>query len=148
MSIQENIKIDDEGLAAWNTHDIERFVALCAEDIVWHDVANPEPYRGKEGVRQFMQAWMTAFPNLSAHLKSRVVSEDTVADEIEFSGTNSGPLQMAPGMPAIPATGKTVSNGKGTYFVHVRDGKIVEFNSYPDVAGMMMELGLMPGPKA
>jgi predicted ester cyclase len=111
-------------------------------------VANPEPYRGKEGVRQFMQAWMTAFPNLSAHLKSRVVSEDTVADEIEFSGTNSGPLQMAPGMPAIPATGKTVSNGKGTYFVHVRDGKIVEFNSYPDVAGMMMELGLMPGPKA
>jgi hypothetical protein len=34
MSIQENIKIDDEGLAAWNTHDIERFVALCAEDIV------------------------------------------------------------------------------------------------------------------
>ncbi len=35
-------------------------------------------------------------------------------------------------------------NGRGTYFVRVRDGKVVEFNSYPDLAGMMMQLGLMP----
>ncbi len=144
MSTQEIIKIDDEGLAAWNDHDVERFVALCANDIIWHDVANPEPYRGKEGARQFMKAWMTAFPNLSARRKNRVVGEDVVAVELEFSGTNSGPMQMAPGAPAIPATGKKVSNAKGVYFVRVRGGKIVEFNSYPDVAGMMMQLGLIP----
>ena len=146
MSTQEIIKIDDEGLAAWNAHDVEKFVALCADDIVWHDVANPEPYRGKEGARQFMRAWMTAFPDLSAHSKNRVVSEDAVAVELEFSGTNSGPMQMAPGAPAIPATGKKVSNAKGVYFARIRGGKIVEFNSYPDVAGMMMQLGMMPGP--
>jgi hypothetical protein len=28
-------------------------------------------------------------------------------------------------------------NGRGTYFVRVRGGKVVEFNSYPDLAGMI-----------
>jgi predicted ester cyclase len=68
-----------------------------------------------------------------------------VAAEIEFVGTNSGPLQLAPGAPPIPATGKKV-NGKGTYFVRFKDGKAVEVHSYPDAAGMMMQLGLMPMP--
>jgi predicted ester cyclase len=43
----------------------------------------------------------------------------------------------------IPPTGKTVI-GKGTYFARVKNGKVIEFNSYPDIAGMMMQLGFMP----
>jgi predicted ester cyclase len=69
-----------------------------------------------------------------------------VAAEIDFAGTNTGDLQMAPGA-TIPATGRTV-HGKGTYFVRFQDGKPVEVHSYPDSAGMMMQLGLMPMPGA
>jgi predicted ester cyclase len=43
----------------------------------------------------------------------------------------------------IPPTGRGVV-GKATYFVRVKNGKVVEFNSYPDIAGMMMQLGFMP----
>src|SRR6266508_417885 len=39
--------------------------------------------------------------------------------------------------------GKSVA-GKGTYFARVKGGKVVEFNSYPDMSGMMMQLGFMP----
>jgi predicted ester cyclase len=53
---------------------------------------------------------------------------------------------MGPGV-TIPATGRKV-NGKGTYFVRFKDGKPVEVHSYPDLAGMMMQLGLMPMPGA
>jgi hypothetical protein len=35
--------------------------------------------------------------------------------------------------------------GRGAYFVRVRDGKVVEFSSHPDAAGLMVQLGLMPG---
>lgn len=77
-------------------------------------------------------------------VKNRIVSENQVAAELEFTGTNTGPLQMAPGAPAIPATGKKVT-GKGTYFVRIQNGKAVEVHSYPDAAGLMMQLGLMPG---
>jgi hypothetical protein len=50
---------------------------------------------------------------------------------------------MVMGGNEIPATNRTVT-GRGTYFARVRDGKIVEFSSHPDAAGMMMQLGLMP----
>ena len=121
---------------------------MCADDIVWTDLASPELYRGKEGARQFMQSWMTAFSDFSVTRTNRLVTDDSVAAELLFSGTNDGPMQMSPNAPEIPATGKKLEGAKGTYFTRVRDGKIVEFNSYPDLAGMMMQLGLMPGPEA
>lgn len=34
--------------------------------------------------------------------------------------------------------------GRGCYAARVRDGKIIEFRSMPDIAGMMMQLGFMP----
>ena len=123
-------------------------MALCANDIVWNDIASPEPYRGKKGARQFMQSWMTAFSDFSVRTTNRLVTEDSVAAELVFSGTNTGPMQMSPDAPEILATGKRLEGAKGTYFTRVRDGKIVEFNSYPDLAGGMMQLGLMPGPEA
>jgi predicted ester cyclase len=43
----------------------------------------------------------------------------------------------------IPATGRRVQ-GHGTYFARVDNGRIVEFSTHPNVAEMMMQLGLMP----
>jgi ketosteroid isomerase-like protein len=45
----------------------------------------------------------------------------------------------------MPATGKRI-NGKGTYFLRVRDGKAVEVHTYPDTAGLLMQLGMLPAP--
>jgi len=36
-----------------------------------------------------------------------------------------------------------VSKVQGAYFGRVRNGKIVEFSSHPDPAGLMMQLGLI-----
>jgi steroid delta-isomerase-like uncharacterized protein len=145
MSVQDNIKLDEEEIAAWNAHDVDRAAAIFSDDVVWVDTSSPQPLNGKDAIRQYLQGWFSAFPDITITVKNRVVTEDQVAAELEFVGTNSGPLQFAPGAPAIPATGKKV-NGKGTYFVRFKDGKPVEVHSYPDAAGMMMQLGLMPMP--
>ena len=42
-----------------------------------------------------------------------------------------------------PPTNKAVT-GRGSYIARFRDGKVVEFRSHPDVAGLMMQLGFMP----
>jgi ketosteroid isomerase-like protein len=55
MSIQENIKLDEEFIAAWNAHDPDRALALLSEDAVWQDVASPEPMRGKAAIRPYLQ---------------------------------------------------------------------------------------------
>ena len=143
MSAQENIKLDEEFINAWNAHDADRALAVLSDDVLWQDVANPQSMHGKAAVRSYLQGWFTAFPDMSATVRNRVATEDQVAAELEFTGTNSGPMQMAPGAPLLPATGKKVM-GKGTYFVRIRNGKGVEVHSYPDGAGMMMQLGLVP----
>ncbi len=147
MSVQDNIKLDEEEIAAWNAHDVERAVAIFPDNVVWRDVTNPQPLQGKDGIRQYLQGWFSAFPDIKITVQNRVATEDYVAAELDFVGTNNGPLQLAPGAPAIPATGRKVT-GKGTYFVHFKNGEPVEVHSYPDAVGMMTQLGLMPMPGA
>lgn len=142
MSRAEVEQLDDRGLAAWDQHDAAGFTGLLADDFTFADPMAPEPFHSREQVKSYMDAWFSAFPDM--HLKStrRVVSDDEVAAEVEFTGTNTGPLRM--GDREIQATGKSVV-GTGTYFASVRDGKIVSFIVHPDVASMMGQLGLMPG---
>jgi len=145
MSMQENVRVDDEFIAAWNAGDTGRTLAVLSDDVVWRDIGNPRSMNGREAARPYVQSWYTAFPDLRATVTNRVVTDDQVAVEVDFSGTHTGPLQMSPEMPAVPPTGRRV-NGKGTYFLRIADGKAVEVRTYPDVAGMMMQLGLL-GPQ-
>jgi steroid delta-isomerase-like uncharacterized protein len=142
MSKEELERLDDQGIGSWDSHDAEAFVAILADDFVLRDWTVPEPIRDKDGVRAYFNAWMTAFPDMHVTRHNRVVGDDAVAAEIEFTGTNTGPMVMG-GM-EMPPTGKNVV-GRGTYIARVKDGKVVEFSAHPDAAGMMVQLGLMPG---
>jgi len=141
MGKQDVERIDEIGIAAWDKHDAEGFADLFASQFVINDVASPQPITDRAGAVAYAQSWFTAFPDMSVKQTNRVVSDDAVASEIEFTGTNTGPMMMAG--KEVPPTGKSV-RGTGTYFARVRDGKIVEFNSHPDIANMMMQLGFMP----
>ena len=141
MNREELERLDDQGMKAWDSHDAQGFADMFADDLLLRDVASPDPIRSKEGVAAYAQAWFTAFPDMSVKTTNRVIGDDSVAAEVEFRGTNTGPMMMAG--KEIPPTGKTVV-GKGTYFARAKDGKAVEFNSYPDIAGLMMQLGFMP----
>ncbi|MBT2554550.1 ester cyclase [Arthrobacter sp. ISL-5] len=142
MSRAEIEQLDDRGLAAWDQHDTAAFAGLLADEFTFSDVNASEPFRSREQVQAYMEGWFTAFPDMRVKTTSRVVSDDQVAAEVEFTGTNTGPLRM--GSQEVPATGKSVT-GTGTYFASVKDGKYVSFRAHPDVASMMAQLGLMPG---
>ena len=139
MDKGELAAFDDEMLGAWNNRDVDTFVDGLTDDIVWRDVSLEEPLHGKEAATEYFQGWMTAFPDFSATPVYRVIGDDSVAVEVLFAGTNTGPMEM--GGQTIPPTGKTVS-AKGSYFAIVRDGKLAEMHTYPDLMGMMMQLGL------
>jgi steroid delta-isomerase-like uncharacterized protein len=141
MSQQDVQRIDDQGIAAWDNHNADQFLALFADKFVWNDTTVAEPIRTRDQAREYFQGWMTAFPDMHINRTNRVVSDDQVAGELEFTGTNKGPMTM--GGNEIAPTGKKV-NAHGTYFSRIKDGKIVEFSTHPDVAEMLMQLGLMP----
>ena len=142
MSREELERIDDQGIAAWNDHDTDGWVGLLADDFVIYDWTVADPIRDTEGARQYFDAWKTAFPDMQVKQTNRVVGDDAVASEVEFIGTNTGPMVMG-GM-EMPPTNKAIT-GRGTYFARIRGGKVTEFSAHPDAAGMMVQLGLMPG---
>ena len=143
MDREELERLDAQGLGTWNDHDPDAFAGMFADGFVLKDWTLLEPIRNdKEAVKSYVSGWLQAFPDLKLKVIDRVVGDDKIAGELEFTGTNSGPLVMG-GM-EMPATNKTVT-GRGTYFVTARDGKIVEFRANPDAAGMMVQLGMMPG---
>ena len=140
MNNNEIIKLNDAVIESWNRHDTKKFLTYCDEKIVWRDTGSPEPMKGKDGAGEFFNMWSTAFPDFRIKVLNKVVSEETIAVEIEFSGTNTGPMRM-PDQPEIPATNRKVVN-RGCYFGKVKNGKFIEVHTYPDLAGMMVQLGL------
>ena len=144
MTPDEIAALDERGMSAWDSHDIDTFVDLFADDFSYTDDTVPAPMRSKDEIKAYMQGWYTAFPDMHARTLNRVIGEDSIAAEIEFTGTNTGPLAM--GRQEIPATARAVT-GHGTYFAKATsDGRISEFHAHPDSAGMMAQLGLMPSP--
>lgn len=139
MSVKEMEKLDDIGMKAWDDHDLDAWAALFADKFEWRDDAQPQPVVTKQAARDYMNAWLTAFPDMHVKTLNRVVSSDGVGAELEFTGTNSGPMHM--GGQTIPPTNKKVTM-HGTYFVKAKGGKIIEFHSHPNVMEMMGQLGL------
>src|SRR6266511_815541 len=140
MSREEIERLDDQGMAAWDGHDAEGFANLFADKFAVNDVAMPEPVTTKDGVRQYAQGWFTAFPDMSVKQTNRVVSDEVVAAEVQFTGTNTGPMMMAG--KETPPTGKSVV-GQGTSPAPLTGGKAVQFTPSPPTAGLVLQLGFM-----
>jgi predicted ester cyclase len=140
MSANDVLRLHEQVTESWNLHDPRKFASYIDESVVWNDTATPEPIRGKAGAEEFLNKWITAFPDFKMKTISTVIADDRIAAELEFSGTNTGPLKVGD-QPEIPATNKKVVN-RGCVFGKVRNGKFIEIKSYPDLAGMMMQLGL------
>jgi steroid delta-isomerase-like uncharacterized protein len=141
VSREELERLNDQVMSAWDAHDAESFVTLFGDDFAWHDWTLPEAIRDRDEARQYFDTWIRAFPDMTSTQTNRVVGDDAIAAEIEWNGTNTGPMVMAG--KEIPPTNKAVT-GRGSYILRARDGKITEFRSHPDVAGLMMQLGFMP----
>ena len=109
----------------------------------------PQPIPIAEAMK-VMDGLMTAFPDLKFEVKQVTVNGNQATVNAMWSGRNSGPLSLPmPGMPAIPATGKTVSV-KDTYIVTVQGDKVshMQMDSPADggLPAALAQMGVkMPG---
>jgi steroid delta-isomerase-like uncharacterized protein len=142
MNKDELIALDDRGIGAWDTHDVDSFAAMFADDFVYTDDTVEGTMTSLDQVREYMSGLFTAFPDMRVQELNRVIGDEALAAEVEFTGTNSGPLRMG-GM-ELPATGRQITS-HGTYFARAEDGKITEFHAHPNAAKMMIKLGHLLG---
>ena len=123
-------------LAAWNAKDVEKAASFYADDVEYFDVTLGEAHKGRDSAREVVQVFTTAAPDLKWEMKGDpIVSEDGIAFQWTFSGTNTGAWG-----PDTPATNKPFSFD-GVTFMRVKDGKIVYQGDYYDGYGFGKQLG-------
>jgi len=121
--------------------EIARLMNLCSPDCVMNDIGIT--LRGPEQIGQYLQGYFTAFPDMSVAVRRLIVDGNSVAAEVHFAGTQTGPLAMPTGQ--LPASGRTIDI-EAADFITIENGQISTWRVYLDTMLFMTQLGLMPNP--
>ncbi|MGH8670433.1 MAG: ester cyclase [Burkholderiales bacterium] len=131
------LKLLDNYIAAWNSHDPDKVVAYLADEMTYYDpmVGN---MKSEDEVRKFVKRFVDFSPDYRWVIAGKpMVSKDSVAFEWHFTGTNTGAVDEK-----TPATGKAYDI-YGASIIRFRHGKIVFEGDYWDQVGFRKQLGLM-----
>lgn len=122
-----------------------RDLDVALREIVVEDFVeqNPLPGQGpgRKGLADVLAGMFTGFPDLHWTMHDTVVQDDRITTVSSWTGTHRGEFL------GIPPTGRAVSVEAWTVDRY-RDGMLVESRIIMDVAGMLTQLGLLPGPDA
>lgn len=136
----KNVETFRAAHGAFNKRDFEAVTALMAEDAVYLDHPRGTTLRGREGFKQFMQAWATSFSDATVSDATYIDGGDVVVAEFHGRGTNDG--AMGP----FPATGKSMNLPFCEIMRFDQAGRIISGAIYYDVMSMLTQLGLAPAP--
>ena len=137
MTQQDSIQIVRNNFEAWNKHDPERYVKLLDEKHVIESDTIPALLTGREAGRQFMQMYVSAFPDLHFDIDQILGEGDFVATRYTATGTHGGNLMgIAPTNKRAQVHGCTVNE--------IRNGKIVRSWLYWDTGHLLRQLGVLP----
>jgi steroid delta-isomerase-like uncharacterized protein len=140
MSERNNQQLVEEKIAAFNAHDVDRYVEGHDDAYVWENDAFPAPVRGPEGVKEVIEASFKAFPDLHLEIDQIIASGDYVVGRWRATGTHKGEFSgIAPTNRKINVRGCTVSE--------IKDGRFIKSATYSDQLALLQQLGV-PAVKA
>jgi steroid delta-isomerase-like uncharacterized protein len=140
LSVEEFTRVY---LEAWNSHDVDRLLALMAPDIVYDDSGWPRTMRSHADVREFVEHAWRALPDMRFELLEGpyLLGENKSSFWWRGTGTFTGPLDP----PGFAPTGKRFDID-GADFHEYRDGCLCRLRIVFDVNGASQQLGLVPLP--
>jgi steroid delta-isomerase-like uncharacterized protein len=121
------------------------YKSLLTADAVYDEEATQRIVKGPDEIAKVAQGWRTAFPDLKATIKEMFAVGDAVVAEIEWEGTQKGPLQGPMGN--IPASGRR-GRVAAVQVVRFDNGKIREVRQYFDLMTVLAQIGAAPRPAA
>ncbi len=136
ITSNDTTRIADKIMDILNTHDVEGFTKLCAEDIVFYNPAWEGP-TGLSGVNSFLSDVWAGFPDLHYAERNRIVAGDTLVLECIATGTHKANWR------GFAPTGRR-AEWKMAFIITLANGKIRTWNAYFDRVTTLRQLGLMP----
>jgi steroid delta-isomerase-like uncharacterized protein len=126
----------DEVINAQDLH--AALTELVVEDFVEQ---NPLPGQGpgRAGLADVLAGMFAAFPDLRWTVHDTITDGDRIMSFSTWTGTHRGPFL------GVPATGRSVTVEAWT-LDRYRDGQLTESRIIMDVAGLLIQLGVIPAP--
>ena len=140
MSVKDNLSTVDMAMDAINRRDWKRFTSLHADSFVQYSPELAQPINGPKAVREYVESYVKAFPDVRFEKLRSFGQGDWVCLEFTWTGTHKGTIPGGNGK-TIPATNKPV-RVQETITLRLADGKLVEAHEYYDQLGFMRQLGL------
>lgn len=133
--------IAEQAYAAMAAGELDGMTKLCSPNCELHDLGMT--MHGPEQIHAYMQAIFQAFPDMRIAVRRLVEDGNSVAAEVRFTGTHSGPLAMPSG--EVPASGRSI-DVEAADFLTIENQQITEWRVYLDSMIFMQQLGLIPEP--
>jgi steroid delta-isomerase-like uncharacterized protein len=134
--IKDERKTIEKLFAAWNFRDVEKVMAVFANEAVYDDAAAGQIHRGKNEIREWVAGAFRDIENFKIEVTRSSFYKGGGIIEWVWSGTDKGLFK----------TGKSFSV-RGVSVVEVRRGKVEHYTEYYDFATVMRQLGLLPAEK-
>jgi len=141
VSLEENKGLIRRYLSAIDANDSDNWDVLdnyIAEEFVANHAPAPGVTLDRAGMKQAAEIFRVAVPG-THEIVMQIAEGDLVVSYIRARGVHTGELF------GISPTNKSIEQ-EGIAIHRVRDGKIVEYWSVVDLAGVLVQLGLMPAP--
>jgi steroid delta-isomerase-like uncharacterized protein len=131
MSVEENRTLIHRFVEeVFNRGNLDVVEEIYAPIYVGHTAGLPEQTLGPEGVKEFVELYRSAFPDLHTTIEDMIAEGDKVAYRWTAVGTHRGELLgVAPSNNRVELTGITIERIEGS--------KIVETYNNFDQLGMM-----------
>ena len=123
----------------WRDRNFAVVDELVAQDYVAHDPTQTEPIQGRDGFKQWVGMYHSAFEDATVTIDDQIAEGDQVVTRWTGRGTHTGELMgIAPTGKEVTVSGMTISRLAG--------GKIAEEWELMDALGMLVQFGAVPQP--
>ena len=137
MNRRQMLARRDDVIAAWNRHDPDAIVEHVAEDVIVRDVALGRPLLGRTALKQAVEAYIAAFPDLRVEITSSTLDGPRVVQEWTVTATHTGEFM------GLRPTGRWTETYGATVSTYDEDGVVIEAAMYWNPLAILRQLGLV-----
>lgn len=141
----DNLQLMRKHLDAYNAGNWTEYEGHLAGDVRYEEIPTKVSASGSKNYVDAVKRWKSAFPDLRATVRNAIAAGDTVVSEIEWIGTQSGPLDGPFG--TIAPTNKKGST-PAVIVTRFANGRIAEVHHYFDTMTILAQLGVLSGATA
>ena len=130
-----------ESIECYNAGDFDRLRSLLADDFYEEELATQRRLEGADARVEAAQTWKRAFPDEHGTITGVYTSGNTVAIELTWEGTQSGPIATPDGQ-ELPPSNKRITV-KSVQVIEIEDGKLKALRHYFDLMTLLQQIGAM-----